>query len=199
MAKVQDPFAMSNVLSMAGMLAIITNVCIVVRYGRRRVLLFCGLITAGIFQLIIAVVYDHNPGAIVTGKVLVALSWFYMMASFSGHDSSIFMDGCRRNPITAPSNLHLRPCCSSRVPWRLADHIHCSVLHQPRCAELGATIRLHLVPLEEIDAMVSKPEVEAEIEAKLLIILYSSTRSCQPESSEVTKCRNLVSERLLES
>jgi hypothetical protein len=80
MAKVQDPFAMSNVLSMAGMLAIITNVCIVVRYGRRRVLLFFGLITAGIFQLIIAVVYDHNPGAIVTGKVLVALSCFYMMA-----------------------------------------------------------------------------------------------------------------------
>uniref|UniRef100_A0A0D2Y0E5 Major facilitator superfamily (MFS) profile domain-containing protein n=1 Tax=Fusarium oxysporum (strain Fo5176) TaxID=660025 RepID=A0A0D2Y0E5_FUSOF len=83
MAKVQDPFAMSNVLSMAGMLAIIANVCIVVRYGRRRVLLLCGLITAGFFQLIIATVYDHNPGAIVTGKVLVALSCFYMMA-FNG-------------------------------------------------------------------------------------------------------------------
>ncbi|KAF5717056.1 monosaccharide transporter [Fusarium globosum] len=83
MAKVQDPFAMSNVLSMAGMIAIIANVCIVVRYGRRRVLLLCGLITAGFFQLIIAVVYDHNPGAIVTGKVLVALSCFYMMA-FNG-------------------------------------------------------------------------------------------------------------------
>ncbi|KAK2674603.1 Major facilitator, sugar transporter-like [Fusarium oxysporum f. sp. vasinfectum] len=83
MAKVQDPFAMSNVLSMAGMLAIIANVCIVVRYGRRRVLLLCGLITAGFFQLIIAIVYDHNPGAIVTGKVLVALSCFYMMA-FNG-------------------------------------------------------------------------------------------------------------------
>lgn len=80
MAKVQDPFAMSNVLSMAGMLAIIANVCIVVRYGRRRVLLLCGLITAGFFQLIIAIVYDHNPGAIITGKVLVALSCFYMMA-----------------------------------------------------------------------------------------------------------------------
>ncbi|KAF4439877.1 monosaccharide transporter [Fusarium acutatum] len=83
MAKVQDPFAMSNVLSMAGMLAIIANVCIVVRYGRRRVLLLCGLITAGFFQLIIAIVYDHKPGAIVTGKVLVALSCFYMMA-FNG-------------------------------------------------------------------------------------------------------------------
>ncbi|KAM0075027.1 hypothetical protein ACKRZS_012840 [Fusarium odoratissimum] len=83
MAKVQDPFAMSNVLSMAGMLAIIANVCIVVRYGRRRVLLLCGLITAGFFQLIIAIVYDHNPGAIITGKVLVALSCFYMMA-FNG-------------------------------------------------------------------------------------------------------------------
>lgn len=80
MAKVQDPFAMSNVLSTAGMLATIFNAFIVVRYGRRRVLLICGLVIAGFFQLIIAVVYDRNPGQIVTGKVLVGLSCLYMMA-----------------------------------------------------------------------------------------------------------------------
>ncbi|KIL87640.1 hypothetical protein FAVG1_09350 [Fusarium avenaceum] len=80
MAKVQDPFAMSNVLSTTGMLATIFNAFIVVRYGRRRILLICGLVIAGFFQLIIAVVYDRNPGQIVTGKVLVALSCLYMMA-----------------------------------------------------------------------------------------------------------------------
>ncbi|KAF4452834.1 hypothetical protein F53441_4388 [Fusarium austroafricanum] len=83
MADVQDPFAMSNVLSMAGMLAIIMNAFIVVRYGRRRVLLLCGLLIAGFFQLIIAIVYDRKPGAIVTGQVLVALSCLYMVG-FNG-------------------------------------------------------------------------------------------------------------------
>ncbi|RBR25740.1 uncharacterized protein FIESC28_01422 [Fusarium coffeatum] len=80
MAQVQDPFAMSNVLSTAGMTATIINAFIVVRYGRRRVLLLGGLVIAGFFQLIIAVVYDRNPGEIVTGKVLVALSCLYMVA-----------------------------------------------------------------------------------------------------------------------
>lgn len=80
MAKVQDPFAMSNVLSTAGMTATIINAFIVVRYGRRRVLLLGGLIIAGFFQLIFAVVYDRNPGQIVTGKVLVALSCLFMVA-----------------------------------------------------------------------------------------------------------------------
>lgn len=80
MAKVDDPFAMSNVLSMAGLIAIIANSFIVVRYGRRRVLLTNGLIISGCFQLIIAVTYDKNPGSHVTGRVLVALSCLYMMA-----------------------------------------------------------------------------------------------------------------------
>lgn len=78
MAQVEDPFAMSNVLSTAGLVAIIINALIVVRYGRRRVLLTTGLLISGCFQLIIAVVYDKNPGEMVTGKVLVALSCLYM-------------------------------------------------------------------------------------------------------------------------
>ena len=78
MAKVEDPFAMSNVLSTSSLIAIIINACIVVRYGRRRVLLLGGLTIAGFFQLIFAVVYDRKPGQIVTGRVLVALSCLYM-------------------------------------------------------------------------------------------------------------------------
>ncbi|KAM5372440.1 hypothetical protein ACJZ2D_007478 [Fusarium nematophilum] len=83
MAQVSDPFAMSNVLSMAGLIAIIANAFIVVRYGRRRVLLTSGLVISACFQLIIAVTYDKHPGKSSTGKVLVALSCLYMM-SYNG-------------------------------------------------------------------------------------------------------------------
>ncbi len=80
MARVKDPFAMSCVLSTIGLIALVMNSLIVVRYGRRRVLLMTGLITCGVLQLIIAVTYDKHPGAPSTGKVLVALSCLYMMS-----------------------------------------------------------------------------------------------------------------------
>jgi len=83
MANVSDPFAMSNILSTMGILAIIFNSLIVVRFGRRRVIISAGLILCGIFQLIIAVVYDKHPGTKSTGKVLVALTCVYMM-SYNG-------------------------------------------------------------------------------------------------------------------
>ncbi|KAI1077838.1 general substrate transporter [Whalleya microplaca] len=83
MAKVADPFGMGAVLSAIGLVALIINSSIVVRYGRRRVLLMSGLTTCGILQLIVAVVYDKNPGTTVTGQVLVALSCLYMM-SYNG-------------------------------------------------------------------------------------------------------------------
>lgn len=80
MAKVADPFAMGCVLSAIGLFAIALNSLIVVRYGRRRVLLMGGLGTCGILQLIVAIVYDKNPGATTTGQVLVGLSCLYMMS-----------------------------------------------------------------------------------------------------------------------
>jgi hypothetical protein len=80
MAKVTNAFAMSCVLSAVGLLAIVINSLIVVRYGRRRVLLVAGLVTCGFLQLIIAIVYDKKPGETVTGQVLVALSCLYMMS-----------------------------------------------------------------------------------------------------------------------
>ncbi|KAK6956063.1 hypothetical protein Daesc_001333 [Daldinia eschscholtzii] len=83
MARVADPFAMGCVLSAIGLFAIILNSLIVVRYGRRRVLLMSGLGICGILQLIVAIVYDKNPGAKATGQVLVALSCLYMM-SYNG-------------------------------------------------------------------------------------------------------------------
>lgn len=83
MAKVANPFAMGCVLSAIGLLALVLNSLIVVRYGRRRVLLMSGLGTCGVLQLIVAIVYDKNPGAKATGEVLVALSCLYMM-SYNG-------------------------------------------------------------------------------------------------------------------
>ena len=80
MAKVTDPFAMTNVLSAAGLVAILINSCIVVRFGRRRVLLMGGFVFCGLFQIIIAIVYDKKPGQTSTGQVIVALSCLYMVA-----------------------------------------------------------------------------------------------------------------------
>jgi hypothetical protein len=79
-AKVSDPFAMTNVLSTVGLLAIITNSLIIVRFGRRRVLLMSGLLICGLLQLIIATVYHEQPGRSSTGKVIVALSSLYMFS-----------------------------------------------------------------------------------------------------------------------
>jgi hypothetical protein len=83
MSNVADPFAISNVLSAMGILAIFLNSLIVVRYGRRRVIIMIGLALCGIFQLIIAVVYDKQPGRTSTGQVLVAFTCIYMM-SYNG-------------------------------------------------------------------------------------------------------------------
>lgn len=80
MAKVANPFAMGCVLSAIGLFAIVLNSLIVVRYGRRRILLMSGLGICGVLQLIVAIVYDKNPGAKATGEVLVALSCLYMMS-----------------------------------------------------------------------------------------------------------------------
>lgn len=80
MAKVTDPFAMTNVLSAIGLLAIICNSLIIVKFGRRRVLLITGLLGCGILQLIIATVYHKKGANTATGKVLVALSCLYMFS-----------------------------------------------------------------------------------------------------------------------
>ncbi|KAL8409902.1 hypothetical protein RB594_008116 [Gaeumannomyces avenae] len=83
MANVQDPFGMSCVLSTVGLVALLANSLIVVRYGRRRVLIGTGLVTCAVLQLIIAIVYQQRPGQSSTGQVLVALSCLYM-ASYNG-------------------------------------------------------------------------------------------------------------------
>ncbi|OHE95099.1 hypothetical protein CORC01_09623 [Colletotrichum orchidophilum] len=82
-ARVEHPFAMTNVLSTAALLAIIANAFIVVRYGRRRIMLINGLVICGCLQLTMAVAYDKQPHTITAGKVLVAMSCIFMIA-FNG-------------------------------------------------------------------------------------------------------------------
>ncbi|KAL2121700.1 hypothetical protein VTJ04DRAFT_2155 [Mycothermus thermophilus] len=79
MSNIPNPFGMSNILSAMGILAIVVNSLVVVRFGWRRVVLMAGLGLCGIFQLIIAVVYHVQPGATSTGVVLVAFTCVYMM------------------------------------------------------------------------------------------------------------------------
>ncbi|KAL6702722.1 hypothetical protein ACN47E_001004 [Coniothyrium glycines] len=83
MARVSNPFAMSNVLSAISILAFLANSCIVVRFGNRRVLLMAGLLVCGALQLVIALVYHTQPGLSSTGKLTVALTALYM-CSYNG-------------------------------------------------------------------------------------------------------------------
>ncbi|KAI8267682.1 Major facilitator-type transporter ecdD [Colletotrichum sp. SAR11_239] len=79
-ARVEHPFAMTNVLSTCGLLAIIANALVVVRYGRRRVFLLSGLVLSGCFQLIMAITFDKHPNTVSTGNLLVAISCLFMIA-----------------------------------------------------------------------------------------------------------------------
>lgn len=84
MAKVPNPFAMSNILSTMGILAIVFNSLIVVRWGLRRNIMMTGLTVCGILQLIIAVVYDkRGPSDPAAANLLVAFTCLYMM-SYNG-------------------------------------------------------------------------------------------------------------------
>lgn len=140
MAKVDDPFAMSNVLSTAGLVAIIINSLIVVRYGRRRVLLMTGLIGCGFIQLIVAIVYQQQPGRPATGKVIVGLSCVYMMV-YNGmivsiclhfnrapiadtHPGNLRMAFGRRTSFSAPAFAHFWTRCCRWLRFRLAHHIY---------------------------------------------------------------------------
>lgn len=170
MAHVSNPFGMSCILSTMGLVAILINSSIVVRYGRRRVLLLSGLIFCGILQLIIAVVYDKQPGTKTTGKVIVALVCLYMMSynvrpffrpspfpalaygisnTFTGrlgNDSILRLVVGWRTPHPTPTKPHVRSRGRHRLPGCLAHHLHRAVLYQPGLVGLGSTVRVHLVP-----------------------------------------------------
>jgi SP family sugar:H+ symporter-like MFS transporter len=78
MANVGNPFMNSCILVSVGVVAILINLGIMVNYGRRRIFLTWGLIICAFCQLVVAVVYQANPGPPTTGKVVVAVSVIYV-------------------------------------------------------------------------------------------------------------------------
>ena len=78
MAHVGDAFMNSCILTAVGVVAIIIDLFIIAPFGRRRVFLTTGLIICGFCQLIVAVVYDVQPGTMATGRVVVAMSVIYI-------------------------------------------------------------------------------------------------------------------------
>ncbi|KAK4139408.1 uncharacterized protein C8A04DRAFT_15904 [Dichotomopilus funicola] len=80
MAGIGDAFENSCILISVGVIAILINSAIITRYGRRRVFLVTGLTLCGLTQLLMAVVYQVNPGAQSTGQAVVALAILYIFA-----------------------------------------------------------------------------------------------------------------------
>jgi SP family sugar:H+ symporter-like MFS transporter len=78
-AGVGNAFQNSCILTALGVFVIIVNSMVISRIGRRRQFLMIGLILCGISQLIMAIVYDVQPKASSTGKVVVGLAVIYIM------------------------------------------------------------------------------------------------------------------------
>jgi len=79
MANIGNAFQNSCILVAIGVFIIIVNSAVITKIGRRRVFLITGLTLCGITQLIIAAVYNAQPGTQRTGKVIVALSVIYIV------------------------------------------------------------------------------------------------------------------------
>ncbi|KAF2462271.1 putative maltose permease [Lineolata rhizophorae] len=79
MAHVGNAFENSCILNGVGVAAILINQAVVTHVGRRRVFLMIGMAICGFCQLIVAVVYDKEPGTVSTGKVIVGLGVLYIV------------------------------------------------------------------------------------------------------------------------
>lgn len=80
MANVGNAFENSCILTALGVVAILINIVVITRIGRRRLFLTIGLILCGFSQLIVAVVYTVHPSTQTTGKAIVGLSVIFIFA-----------------------------------------------------------------------------------------------------------------------
>lgn len=85
MANVGDAFENSCILTALGVVAILINIAVVTRIGRRRVFLTVGLVICGFSQLISAAVYTKYPGETPTGKAIVGMSVIFIFAYNVSH------------------------------------------------------------------------------------------------------------------
>jgi SP family sugar:H+ symporter-like MFS transporter len=83
MADMSKPFLDSVILTVVG-LVVITLAFFYVRYFGRRNILMVGMFMEGIAMLVQACVYQHSPGTVSTGKVIVGMAVLYI----------IFYNGC---------------------------------------------------------------------------------------------------------
>jgi hypothetical protein len=79
MANVGDAFENSCILTAVGVVAIMANIAVVTRVGRRRLFLTAGLILCGFSQVIVAAVYTVHPGTQSTGRAIVGLSVIFIV------------------------------------------------------------------------------------------------------------------------
>lgn len=79
MAHVGSAFENSCILTAVGVVAIIINICVITHLGRRRFFLTVGLILCAISQIIVAAIYNANPGTESTGRAIVGLSVIFIM------------------------------------------------------------------------------------------------------------------------
>ncbi|OOQ88800.1 general alpha-glucoside permease [Penicillium brasilianum] len=80
MANVGNAFENSCILTALGVVAILVNIAVITRIGRRRLFLIVGLIICGFSQLIVAIIYTIHPGTQATGKAIVGLSVIFIFA-----------------------------------------------------------------------------------------------------------------------
>ncbi|KAJ5218384.1 Maltose permease [Penicillium cinerascens] len=73
-ANVGNAFENSCILTAVGVVAILLNIAVVTRIGRRRLFLTVGLVFCGFSQLIVAAIYTVHPGTESTGKAIIGLS-----------------------------------------------------------------------------------------------------------------------------
>jgi MFS transporter, SP family, sugar:H+ symporter len=83
MADMSKPFLDSVILTVVGVI-VITLAFFYVRYFGRRNILMVGMFVEGIAMLVQACVYQHSPGTVSTGKVIVGMAVLYI----------IFYNGC---------------------------------------------------------------------------------------------------------
>src|ERR1700761_6598372 len=77
MARVGQPFEDSCILAALSVVGILASSLFVTRLGRRTILM-SGMVVCGFMQLIQACVYQAQPTASSTGKVVVAMNIIYM-------------------------------------------------------------------------------------------------------------------------
>jgi len=145
MANVGRPFENSCILQAVGLAAILANSVLSPKIGRRRVCLVTGLLICGAAMVIMAAVYQKNPLASATGKLVIAMTMIHMVSysvrlsldrnilfqrlTYLGYYRSICLGIWRRASFSASPLIHIRRCVCRWLLLRLAYNFYCPLFH----------------------------------------------------------------------